>query len=169
MRIITFFTVLFLFFGGVSAQNKFFVEFTTSATDLIQFLGERPGVKYVQSDAGIIIANQGSNFVKYSYNEDGNLYKIILFRNFKKKKEAEEQKESILEYQRNRQATLFEEEAEGKDNSKHVAILDGIIDEIYLLKDENTSEYQIKIVRKNPQTTSVPNDNDAVASAIPTI
>lgn len=138
-----------LIFGYSQAQNPFFVDFKTSKADLISFLELRKAKSSDHDDH--VQAMSGDNSFVYKYNPKGELFKIEMFRNFKKKKEAEENLNSLLYYFKVQQSTLFVD-FESPEKVKHVAIKDDVVQEIYMLKCESGVGYQVKLIKRNPET-----------------
>lgn len=157
-------TILLLIIGlAAQSQNPMFVGFNMPKNELMLFLKNRGTVKF-QDRGKVVVANSGDNCLEYSYNQSGLLYKIEMFRNFLKKKEAQENLDNMLHFFEIQQTTLFKE-LETPEKVKHVAIADGMINEIFLLKD--ATGYQVKIIKRNPAEDPLTDQIDESAPSEP--
>ena len=141
------------------SQNPLFVGFETTKPELVKFLKNRGTVKY-QEKGNMLIANSGDNCLEYKFNPSGTLYKIEMFRNYSKKKEALENLDNMIHFFEIQQTTLFKE-VDTPEKVKHVAIVEGIINDIYLLK--SPEGYQVKVIKRNPANDPLTDESDDLA------
>lgn len=128
------------------AQNPLFVSFYVSKDSVLKFLHTKTDVKYKDSSNDLVQAIRSGNFLEYHFAGD-QLYKIKLFKNYEKKKDAELAVESVLNFYKITNSTIFNKQND-KDLQLNIAIREGVVNEVYLITLPSGS-YQLKIVSKD--------------------
>lgn len=159
------FCLFIMLFGGMwlklSAQNPLFTAFDQPSHQVTEFLTVQPNVDFRLASDHLIQAHRGGQFMEYRFNPDGRLYKITLFKNFEKKKEAMSALADFMEYYRIHKGNVSIS-YDYKELSKRLVNANGSQNTLYVMRTP-TKEYQLKVISSDPLLDPL-TDNDLADS-----
>ena len=126
------------------AQNILCREFGCQYDDLMTFLASRGNVDVKLDQDNRVIASTNSFVVTYYFNE-GALYRLMLQKNYKKRKDAEACLESFLGYFKLLNADNIREEMTDAAHSLNVSRGNKIYDVV--LSKNDMKEYEIRLTQ----------------------
>lgn len=148
MRILLLLLIAILPLSIANAQSNLLVSFDLNENQLIRLLQADTSVAFQTLPSHKIRAAKGANYFEYNYDQAGNLYQILMFRNYTSRKTADRRFEELQKFFISSKATTFEEKPED-GMRKLVAVKDGAITDIYLIKN-GKDQFQVKLIRRNP-------------------
>ena len=129
------FVTVFILFGlsvifpqSASAQTPIFIPLRISQDSTLTLLKSKPIYKHRKYNEKMIRASNKINYFTYLYDQD-KLYKIIFFKKYAKRKDAEDSFEGVINYLKQTKNAILEKKEEDKKITQ-ICIKDGVITEV---------------------------------------